>query len=199
MTPERLDELEIPLMVRRTPRGSRPRSACRSRRTAGRRPAFRPPIGRRPSLTAIDPATKPSDLARPGHMFPLRARTGGVHGPRRPDRGRRRPGADCRAVSRRRHLRNHERRRHDGARAAAREVRQETRAADDHDRGSDQVPDPHRVARQARRHGEAADRVRDVSDSRVRKPAGQPDARRARAAATSATGKTCWCASTRRA
>jgi 3,4-dihydroxy 2-butanone 4-phosphate synthase/GTP cyclohydrolase II len=29
-------------------------------------------------LTAIDPATKPSDLARPGHMFPLRSRTGGV-------------------------------------------------------------------------------------------------------------------------
>src|SRR5467141_2652254 len=27
---------------------------------------------------AIDPATRPSDLARPGHMFPLRARTGGV-------------------------------------------------------------------------------------------------------------------------
>ena len=29
-------------------------------------------------LAAIDPATRPSDLARPGHMFPLRARTGGV-------------------------------------------------------------------------------------------------------------------------
>jgi 3,4-dihydroxy 2-butanone 4-phosphate synthase/GTP cyclohydrolase II len=27
---------------------------------------------------AIDPATRPSDLARPGHMFPLRARKGGV-------------------------------------------------------------------------------------------------------------------------
>ena len=27
---------------------------------------------------AIDPATKPSDLAKPGHMFPLRARKGGV-------------------------------------------------------------------------------------------------------------------------
>jgi len=26
----------------------------------------------------IDPATQPADLARPGHMFPLRARTGGV-------------------------------------------------------------------------------------------------------------------------
>ena len=27
---------------------------------------------------AIDPATKPADLARPGHIFPLRARKGGV-------------------------------------------------------------------------------------------------------------------------
>jgi 3,4-dihydroxy 2-butanone 4-phosphate synthase/GTP cyclohydrolase II len=27
---------------------------------------------------AIDPTTRPSDLARPGHMFPLRARKGGV-------------------------------------------------------------------------------------------------------------------------
>jgi 3,4-dihydroxy 2-butanone 4-phosphate synthase/GTP cyclohydrolase II len=29
-------------------------------------------------LAAIDPRTRPSDLARPGHMFPLKARTGGV-------------------------------------------------------------------------------------------------------------------------
>src|SRR5260370_5596551 len=29
-------------------------------------------------LTAIDPQTKPQDLARPGHMVPLRARNGGV-------------------------------------------------------------------------------------------------------------------------
>jgi len=29
-------------------------------------------------LTAIDPKTKPQDLARPGHIFPLRARRGGV-------------------------------------------------------------------------------------------------------------------------
>jgi 3,4-dihydroxy 2-butanone 4-phosphate synthase/GTP cyclohydrolase II len=29
-------------------------------------------------LTAIDAKTKPQDLARPGHMFPLRARNGGV-------------------------------------------------------------------------------------------------------------------------
>jgi 3,4-dihydroxy 2-butanone 4-phosphate synthase/GTP cyclohydrolase II len=29
-------------------------------------------------LAAIDPKTRPSDLARPGHMFPLQARKGGV-------------------------------------------------------------------------------------------------------------------------
>jgi 3,4-dihydroxy 2-butanone 4-phosphate synthase / GTP cyclohydrolase II len=29
-------------------------------------------------LTAVDPKTRPQDLARPGHMFPLRARNGGV-------------------------------------------------------------------------------------------------------------------------
>src|SRR6187399_2032590 len=29
-------------------------------------------------LTAVNPSTKPSDLARPGHIFPLRAKRGGV-------------------------------------------------------------------------------------------------------------------------
>jgi 3,4-dihydroxy 2-butanone 4-phosphate synthase/GTP cyclohydrolase II len=29
-------------------------------------------------LAAIDPSTRPEDLGRPGHMFPLRARAGGV-------------------------------------------------------------------------------------------------------------------------
>ncbi|MEA2176587.1 MAG: 3,4-dihydroxy 2-butanone 4-phosphate synthase / cyclohydrolase [Blastocatellia bacterium] len=29
-------------------------------------------------LTAVDPQTRPQDLARPGHIFPLRARKGGV-------------------------------------------------------------------------------------------------------------------------
>jgi 3,4-dihydroxy 2-butanone 4-phosphate synthase/GTP cyclohydrolase II len=78
MTPERLDELEIPLMV--------------SQNTSRFETAFCVPIeakGRTTTgisagdraatvLAAIDPATRPSDLARPGHMFPLRSRTGGV-------------------------------------------------------------------------------------------------------------------------
>ena len=42
------------------------------------------------------------------------------------------------------------------------EVRQAAQAADDHDRGSHQVPDAHRGAREADRLGEAADRARRV-------------------------------------
>jgi 3,4-dihydroxy 2-butanone 4-phosphate synthase/GTP cyclohydrolase II len=78
LTPERLDELEIPLMV--------------SQNTARFDTAFCVPVeakGRTTTgisaadraatvLTLIDPATRPADLARPGHMFPLRSRTGGV-------------------------------------------------------------------------------------------------------------------------
>ena len=66
---------------------------------------------------AIDPKTRPSDLARPGHMFPLRARKGGVLV---------RAGQTEASVDLARlagmvpagdHLRNHEGRRHHGARA----------------------------------------------------------------------------------
>ena len=156
MTPERLDELEIPLMVRENT-SQFDTAFCvpieaKGRTTTGISAADRAAT----VLTAIDPATKPSDLARPGHMFPLRSRVGGVIVARRTDRSRRRPRADRGSVSGRRHLRNHERRRHDGARAAAREVREEARPADDHDRGSHQVPDADRIAGEARRVGEAA-------------------------------------------
>jgi 3,4-dihydroxy 2-butanone 4-phosphate synthase / GTP cyclohydrolase II len=78
MTPERLDELEIPLMV--TQNNSRFDTAfcvsieARGRTTTGISAADRAAT----VLAAIDPATRPSDLIRPGHMFPLRSRTGGV-------------------------------------------------------------------------------------------------------------------------
>ena len=78
MTAERLDELELPLMV--------------NQNTTPFKTAFCVSIEAKHSvstgisasdraatvLAAIDSKTKPSDLARPGHMFPLRARTGGV-------------------------------------------------------------------------------------------------------------------------
>ena len=78
MTPERLDELEIPLMVSQN--SSRFETAfcvsieAKERTTTGISAADRAAT----ILTAIDPAAKPSDLVRPGHIFPLRARSAGV-------------------------------------------------------------------------------------------------------------------------
>src|SRR5580765_830840 len=78
MTPERLDELEIPLMVSQN--SSRFDTAfcipieAKDRTTTGISAADRAAT----VLAAIDPATKPSDLARPGHVSPLRSRDGGV-------------------------------------------------------------------------------------------------------------------------
>src|SRR5262247_1271031 len=78
MTPERIDELEIPLMVSqntsRFETGFCVTIEAKGRTTTGISAADRAVT----VLTAIDPATRPADLARPGHMFPLRSRTGGV-------------------------------------------------------------------------------------------------------------------------
>jgi 3,4-dihydroxy 2-butanone 4-phosphate synthase/GTP cyclohydrolase II len=78
MTEERLAELDIPQMVsQNTARfdtafcvSIEAKGVTSTGISAGDRAAT--------VLAAIDPATRPSDLARPGHMFPLKARTGGV-------------------------------------------------------------------------------------------------------------------------
>ncbi len=78
LTPERVDELKIPMMVRHN--------------TSHFDSAFTVSVEARHKVTTgisaadraatvhvlIDPATKPEDIAYPGHMFPLRARKGGV-------------------------------------------------------------------------------------------------------------------------
>jgi 3,4-dihydroxy 2-butanone 4-phosphate synthase / GTP cyclohydrolase II len=78
MLPERLDELDIPLMVSqntsRFETGFCVSIEAKQHTTTGISAADRAATVQ----AAIDPATKPADLARPGHMFPLRARPGGV-------------------------------------------------------------------------------------------------------------------------
>jgi 3,4-dihydroxy 2-butanone 4-phosphate synthase/GTP cyclohydrolase II len=80
MTPDRLDELDIPLQVppgrNTTPFDTAFCVGIEARRgvTTGISAADRATTIR----TAIDPKTRPSDLARPGHVLPLRARDGGV-------------------------------------------------------------------------------------------------------------------------
>jgi 3,4-dihydroxy 2-butanone 4-phosphate synthase/GTP cyclohydrolase II len=80
MTEERLDELQIPLQVSESDNTAALGTAfcvsIEARRgvTTGISAADRATT----ILTAVDPRSKPSDLARPGHIFPLRARRGGV-------------------------------------------------------------------------------------------------------------------------
>jgi 3,4-dihydroxy 2-butanone 4-phosphate synthase/GTP cyclohydrolase II len=78
LLPERADALELPLMV--------------SDNTEAQRTAFTVSVDARATTTTgisaadraatiaalIDPATRPGDLNRPGHIFPLRYRPGGV-------------------------------------------------------------------------------------------------------------------------
>jgi 3,4-dihydroxy 2-butanone 4-phosphate synthase/GTP cyclohydrolase II len=78
LTPERLDELDIPLMVsQNTARFDT--AFCVPVEAKGRTTTGISAADRAATVqTLIDQATRPADLARPGHMFPLRARTGGV-------------------------------------------------------------------------------------------------------------------------
>jgi 3,4-dihydroxy 2-butanone 4-phosphate synthase / GTP cyclohydrolase II len=78
LTEERCDELHLPLMspVNTSTHGTAFCEAIDARFgiTTGISAADRATT----ILAAIDPKTKPQDLARPGHIFPLRARKGGV-------------------------------------------------------------------------------------------------------------------------
>ncbi|MFO8010991.1 MAG: bifunctional 3,4-dihydroxy-2-butanone-4-phosphate synthase/GTP cyclohydrolase II [Dehalococcoidia bacterium] len=78
LTPDRIEDLKIPMMVRHN--------------TAHFDSAFTVSVEAKHKVTTgisaadraatvetlIDPATRPEDIAYPGHMFPLRARRGGV-------------------------------------------------------------------------------------------------------------------------
>jgi len=78
MTGERLDELEIPLMVNQNT--ARLGTAFCVTVEAKHSTSTGISAGDRANtvLAGIDLRTKPTDLARPGHMFPLRAQSGGV-------------------------------------------------------------------------------------------------------------------------
>jgi len=76
--PERADELELPLMV--TNNTESQRTAFTVSVDAGRGTTTGISAADRAATVAalIDPKTQPDDLRRPGHIFPLRYRTGGV-------------------------------------------------------------------------------------------------------------------------
>jgi 3,4-dihydroxy 2-butanone 4-phosphate synthase/GTP cyclohydrolase II len=86
MTGDRLDELDLPLMVSNIPESHNTPFSNQTAFTISIDAA--PHLGvttgisaedrARTIQVAINPGTKPSDLRRPGHIFPIRAREGGV-------------------------------------------------------------------------------------------------------------------------
>jgi 3,4-dihydroxy 2-butanone 4-phosphate synthase/GTP cyclohydrolase II len=80
MEGERLDQLDLPLMVNRNTDSNQ--TAFTVSIDAGPEKGVSTGISAedraRTIQVAINPGSRPSDLRRPGHMFPLRARRGGV-------------------------------------------------------------------------------------------------------------------------
>src|SRR5688572_26080490 len=78
LTPERCDQLRLPLMSP-TNTSNFGTAFCESiDARAGVTTGISASDRTRTILTVIDPHCRPADLARPGHVFPLRAREGGV-------------------------------------------------------------------------------------------------------------------------
>jgi 3,4-dihydroxy 2-butanone 4-phosphate synthase/GTP cyclohydrolase II len=78
MTGERLDKLEIPLMVEKNSTRFETAFCVAIEAKRGTSTGISAADRAATIKVAINPRTKPSDLARPGHIFPLRARDGGV-------------------------------------------------------------------------------------------------------------------------
>jgi 3,4-dihydroxy 2-butanone 4-phosphate synthase/GTP cyclohydrolase II len=79
MTPERLDHLQLqPMTSQNTARFGTAFTESIDALGRGVTTGISAPDRAETILCAIDPATHPSELGRPGHVFPLRAQNGGV-------------------------------------------------------------------------------------------------------------------------
>ena len=196
MLGERLDELQLPLMVSNNTESQRTAFTVSvdavHDTTTGISAADRATTVR----TLIDPTTRPDDFARPGHIFPLRYREGGVlkragHTEAAVDLARLAglspAGVLAEVVN------------DDGTMArlpAARGVRRRARPAADHDRRPDPLPPPPREAGAARVRGPHPDEVRRLHRVRVREPARRGRAHGVRARRGRRASRTCSCACT---
>jgi 3,4-dihydroxy 2-butanone 4-phosphate synthase/GTP cyclohydrolase II len=78
LTRERLEELHLPLMVQDNTARFQTAFTVSIDAKDGNTTGISAHDRARTILAAVNPATKPSDLARPGHVFPLQAKEGGV-------------------------------------------------------------------------------------------------------------------------
>ena len=151
LTEERCDELGLRQMTERneTPYGTAFTVSVEARE--GVTTGISAPDRSRTIQVAIDPKARRDDLVQPGHVFPLRAREGGVL----MRAGQTEAAVDLARLagldSGRRRLRDHERGRDDGPRPRPDPVLRAARAEARHGRRPDRVPAPAREARRARR------------------------------------------------
>jgi 3,4-dihydroxy 2-butanone 4-phosphate synthase/GTP cyclohydrolase II len=78
LTPERIDELDLPLMVRHEPDYTGAAFTVSIEASRGVTTGISAADRAKTILTAIDPTSGPEDLARPGHIFPIRAEKKGI-------------------------------------------------------------------------------------------------------------------------
>ncbi|HPW16909.1 MAG TPA: bifunctional 3,4-dihydroxy-2-butanone-4-phosphate synthase/GTP cyclohydrolase II [Candidatus Aminicenantes bacterium] len=78
LTRERLEELRLPLMVNENTARFQTAFTVSIDAKHGVTTGISAHDRARTVLAAVDPATRPDDLARPGHVFPLQAAAGGV-------------------------------------------------------------------------------------------------------------------------
>jgi 3,4-dihydroxy 2-butanone 4-phosphate synthase/GTP cyclohydrolase II len=78
LTKDRLEELQLPLMVQDNTARFQTAFTVSIDAKEGIATGISAYDRAKTILTAISPGTKPSDLARPGHIFPLQAKEGGV-------------------------------------------------------------------------------------------------------------------------
>jgi len=78
LTRKRLEELQLPLMVQDNTARFQTAFTVSIDSKDGVTTGISAHDRARTVLAAVDPKTKPSDLARPGHIFPLQAKEGGV-------------------------------------------------------------------------------------------------------------------------
>src|SRR5687767_3061273 len=78
LTEERCDELQLPMQTSENTSGFGTAFTVSIEAREGVTTGISAADRARTILTAVDPDSKPADLARPGHIFPLRAKKGGV-------------------------------------------------------------------------------------------------------------------------
>lgn len=78
LLPERLEELKIPMMVSENTSRFETAFTVSIEAKDGISTGISAYDRAKTILTAVDPGSKPEDIVKPGHIFPLRARKGGV-------------------------------------------------------------------------------------------------------------------------